>query len=471
MGRRASVLVIFLSVLLIISIALPAFAEVKFSWGPYLRIRNEYYKNMKDLADPDDGRGRDTANRIKIKTQLWGKADFDKDTSIYLRLANENLAYFYFEGTSGAHVDKSASKKGYHYDPNEIFVDNLYLDVKNVLGNPVDLRIGRQDLGGQYGEGFLITDGTAGDGGRSGYFNAIKASWKINKANTLDLIYINNPRDEEYLPLINRMGLTYAGSSLADKYMSQNLVATDEEGFVVYLKNKDVKNLNLEAYYMFKTEAKEGGSGVYFGEKTKLSTVGSYAKYSFAPYTLRTQLAYQFGDYGSEDRTGVGGYLYLDRDLKDIIKTWSPSVTLGGIYLSGQDRKTPENEGWDPLWSKYPWISDSYIFTLLGETGTNAYWTNLGAIRGIVNLKPTSKSGVMLAYTYMRAIETVPKSTALTGFTGTSKERGGLAQAKYSYKFNKNFDGYFLAEYFMPGSFYIGDDPSLLLRTELVMKF
>jgi len=53
-----------------------------------------------------------------------------------------------------------------------------------VLNLPIDFKIGRQDFLGQYGEGFLILDGTPGDGSRSFYFNAIKLTWKINSNNS-----------------------------------------------------------------------------------------------------------------------------------------------------------------------------------------------------------------------------------------------------------------------------------------------
>ena len=44
-------------------------------------------------------------------------------------------------------------------------------------------------------------------------------------------------------------------------------------------------------------------------------------------------------------------------------------------------------------------------------------------------------------------------------------------QAGLDYTFNKNVNGYILAEYFIPGDFYKVKDEALFLRTELQVKF
>lgn len=454
--------------LTVILISAPAFAEVNFSGGANLRIWHEYWRNFTDLADEvDTVTTQDNLNLFKIKTSLWGQADFDKNTSLYAKLSNENMAYTYFGGTSDAYPDKQPDKKGYHYNINEVFFENLYSDVRNFLDMPLDLRIGRQDLAGEYGEGFLIMDGTPRDGPRSVYFNAAKASWRVNDKNTVDILYINDPRTDQFLPVINRDKLVdYRNGYKMD---GQFLNRTDEQGYVLYLKNKAVKNLNLEGYYIFKRESQEDGIGPYSSEKTLLNTIGSFAAYNFAPYTLRAQLAGQWGSYGKEDRTGLGGYIYLDREIIEL-ERWSPKVTLGWLYLSGDDRKTNKQEGWDPLFSRWPLISELYLFTIASETAIPAYWTNLQCLRAQASFKPTVKSQVTLGYNYLRAVEAVP-SSAGSMFSGNSKDRGQLPQARFDYTLNKHTNVFFLAEYFIPGRFYANDDDAMLLRTGLEVAF
>ncbi|MCM8800880.1 MAG: alginate export family protein [Candidatus Omnitrophica bacterium] len=427
--------------------------------GVILRIRHEYWKNLFDMNNAS----LDNRNFFRFRPSLWAQTDFNKNMSLYLRLTNEFRAHIYFGGRSGTFPDKNANKKGYHFDINEVFFDNLYLDLKNVLGLPLDLCIGRQDLLG-YGEGFILMDGTPGDGGRSLYFNAAKATWWIDENNTLDLIYINNPRDEEFLPLINKFKFRDYRYPTRDPLL-QNLSTTDEQGGVIYLKNKAIKNLNLEAYYVYKYEAEEGGVGAQ-AEKCKLNTIGSFVKYSLAPWAIRAQIAGQFGDYGNEDRTGLGAYAYLDREFKEAI--YSPSATIGYIFLSGDKTTTSKNEGWDPIFSRWGWLSELYVYSMAIDTSISYYWTNLSVLRALLALKPTEASKLTLVYNHLWADE---KTTASAVRSGTSKDRGHLLQLRFDYPFNKNINGYILVEYFKPGDFYVEKDSALFLRTEANFKF
>ncbi|MFH0790196.1 MAG: alginate export family protein [Candidatus Omnitrophota bacterium] len=411
-------------------------------WGSYCRLRHEYWKDWKDM----DSAQLDNRNFFRVKSSLWGQLDYEKDLSLYAKLTNEFKPYTYWYQTA-------SRKKGYHFDINEVVFDNLYLDVKNLSDLPVDVRLGRQDFLGAYGEGFLITDGTPADGSRTFYFNAVKAAWRADDQNTLEFIYIRDPRDDIYLPAINE-----------DK-SPQGLNQTAEEAYVLYLKNKTVKDVDLEGYYIYKREDDDGGAG-YQAEKGIINTLGSFAKYNSGAWTLRTQLAYQFGDYGNNDRRGLGNYTFVEENFKQVL--WSPTLGIGFIYLSGDDKTTSKNEGWDPLFSRSPWISELYSLSMSAETGINAYWTNLEAWRASLVLNPMKKTRLSFWYNFFRADEQVAASTI---FSGEGKKRGHLTQAKIEYTFNKNVSTYFLAEYFIPSDFYKNDSQALFLRSELTLKF
>lgn len=125
MSRRYQIgLCILVFLCNILSFTTPASAEAKFSWGPYWRLRYEYWKNWKDM----DNSQRDNRNYFLLKTSLWGKVDFNVDTSLFAKFSNEFKAYTYFGGTTSLIPDKTDSKKGYHFDINEVIFDNLYLD-------------------------------------------------------------------------------------------------------------------------------------------------------------------------------------------------------------------------------------------------------------------------------------------------------------------------------------------------------
>ena len=79
-------------------------------------------------------------------------------------------------------------------------------------------------------------------------------------------------------------------------------------------------------------------------------------------------------------RRGLGGYFHLDR--KSGWRFPLPAqLTLGGIYLSGDDPATPRYEGWDAAFSRWPKWSDSLIYLQARETRV-ADWTNFISLYG-----------------------------------------------------------------------------------------
>lgn len=421
-----------------------ASAEVKFKAGVTERMRHEYWKNIFDINND----ALDNLNFFRFKTSLWGQADFTDDLGLYLKLTDEFRAYAY-------RGNNTTGNKDFHFDINEMVFDNLYLDAKNILGLPLDVRLGRQDFLGIYGEGFLIMDGTPQDGSRTFYFNAAKATWRPNEKNNLDFIYIRDPRDDIYLPVLNE-----------DK-APQALNTTDEEGYILYWKNKSLKDLALEGYYIYKREDDDGGRGLQ-GQKGIINTIGSYAKYSLAPWAFRGQLAWQFGDYGNNDRRGLGWYLFVDRAFKDA--RFSPTTSLGFVYLSGDKSGSSQCEAWDPVFSRWPWMSELYVSSMGTETGIAGYWTNLQLWRAELVLKTTEKTKLSLWYNFLRAVQ--PVAASANTFSGSGKDRGHLPQVRFDYAINKNVSTYFLAEYFVPGNFYVdARDGAVFLRSEVQVKF
>jgi hypothetical protein len=436
-----------LVVLVFFGFAVSSFAEGVFDYGVDLRLRQEYFDNAFDFND--DSLIFKDDNFFRIKASLWGRWNFSDDVSLFTKLTSEPKIAVYSSG-------KMANNHN-GWDE-ETFFDNLYLDVKNLFGAPLDLRLGRQDLLMTHGEGFVIMDGTPYDGSRSFYFNAARATWRINEKNSLDIIYVQNTAKDEYLPVINWQG--------------RNVVICDEKAFILYGKFKTTDALSLEPYYIYKVEDSHNRplvTGPVVPE-LRFNTVGNRAVYDFAPWRLRGELAYQFGKYsGSRDRDGIGGYVYLTRFFKDA--RFSPSLDVGYAYLSGEENYTTGDDGgWNPVFSKWPWISDLYLFAYSVERGEPAYWTNLQLWRAKLNMNLTEKTGLSLAYNYLRANE--PQTTGAP-FFGDGDERGQLAYAVLTQKFSKNINGSLYFEYFMPGDFYAptNRDDAMFLRWELQMKF
>ncbi|HOJ40895.1 MAG TPA: hypothetical protein PK644_10585, partial [bacterium] len=179
MGRRV---VLVLAAVSVLATAWPVRAaeNKKFDYGASLRLREEYFENIWDF-NAKSATFQSVENYFRLKASLWGKWNFTENISLFAKLTTEPDIYM----TTGPN---SPLSKGKNVNDNEGIFDNLYLDIKNVFGLPVDLRVGRQDFLFTYGEGFIILDGTPYDGSRTTYFNAARLTWKINEKNSLDLI-------------------------------------------------------------------------------------------------------------------------------------------------------------------------------------------------------------------------------------------------------------------------------------------
>jgi hypothetical protein len=426
--------------LLLLLAVIPCFSHAadttdnNFNTGIDLRLRYEIWDNVFDLNDHGS---KPIDDFFRMKASLWGKWDPVKELSLYYKVTGEPWYYV------GYH-------KGDRFVKDEVVLDNLYLDIKKPFDLPLNFRVGRQDFLFAYGEGFLIMDGTPGDGSRTFYFNAVKSSWQIADNNTLDLVYINDPK-YDFIP------------DLHDQHIALN--SSDEQGVVLYSKNKINDDFTFEPYYIWKQESAIDSTG----STLDLHTLGAHAVYNIDQWKLHGEFAHQFGQYNNGiDREANGGYMFVDYTFKDV--TWEPVATFGAVYLSGDNRNTKKIEEWDPLFSRWPWLSELYLLTWVSEKKAPGYWTNLQWYRSAVKLNFTKKTSLDIRYNYLRANELTNISGSI--FSNDGYERGHLPQVQLNHKFTNNLYGYILLEYFIPGDFYVaGSDNALFFRTELVMKF
>ena len=441
-----------------------AYAEPKYDYGADFRLRQEIWDNvvtLNTLALTGSGADR---NFLRLRTRLWGGVDFDTGIGAYLRLTNEAKWY----GLGPYRSFKTNPDKD-SIDPDELIVDNLYFNFKNVAGLPVDIKVGRQDFIGTYGEGFLLMDGTPGDGSRSFYFNAARANVKISQNFNFDLTYISDPKTDIYMP---SMHPAVTGTAFQFVDNKKVLTGSNEQAFLIYGRGK-TGGLTIEPYYIYKTEQPVDAGF----EKTqlKLNTVGGRVLYSVNSWNMGGELAYQFGDYADgRDRTGTGGYAFAGRKYDAV--TWKPEFELRYVYLSGDSKNSPDKtKTWDPLFSRNPYWNELIIYTLIPETAKYGgsipgYWTNMEILKVTAKLNFTPTTNLALTYQYLWA----PQST--TGlpaamFSNSGHSRGSLPTAILSHKFSKNVDGMLQFEYFVPGNFYsTASDNAIFFRWQLNIK-
>jgi len=419
-----------------------ASAEVKANWGAEFRLRQDYLESIMDLRT----QGRPDWDFFRLRSSLWGKVDLNEDMGAYLKLTNEAK---YYMGSYKPFETSDSTSDSNRFDADELVIDNLYFDYKNIVGLPIDIRSGRQNFLGAYGEGFLILDGTPGDGSRTAYFNAVKTTWRINNSNSVDLLYISDPKTDQYLPSL------YTAQSRSLSAYDDNkriLNASNEQAVVVYGKSKISDNLLLEPYYVYKEENPVG-----INPKLNLNTLGARAVVTVGEWKMRGEFAHQFGEYeNNRDRRGNGGYVFLGQKYEKV--TWKPEWELGYVYLSGDDPNTPQHEGWDPLFSRAPMWNEVYAYLFLPETIKDSgaipgYWTNLHLYIAGVKLALASTTNLAISYQYLRS-DQVTSGLNAAMFSNNSKERGQLATVILNHSFTKQIDCLLQVEYFVPGKFY-----------------
>ncbi len=457
MRKGLAVVLLVLGCIVFIS---AAYADVTFNYGASERIRQEIWDNLIDLKTLNPV-AKDF-NFFRFKTSLWGSADFNKDTSLFLKLTAE--PYYHF----GPYKPKKTNGGVTELDENEGVFDNLYIKANNAFGLPVDLKIGRQDfLMGEdmYGERFLLADGTPQDGSRTFYFNAAKAKWRINQDNSIDFVYITNQWQDRYLPTLR----SEIANSLTYYNGKKFLDTSDSQAFLVYGRTKPVDNLTLEPYYIWKREEK-GAIPAYSAPavipQLCLNTIGAHTVYTSAPWTFGGEFAYQFGKYAGDkasggyagqDRRGYGGYAFGKYKFANI--PFKPEFELRFVYLSGDDPSTGKNEDFDPLYSRQPYWNELLGYVMINEFIREAakvafYWSNSQLYMAKVNMGLSPDTNLSLSYQYWMANQPAQPIPSKAAMFGTGDERGHLPTLFLTHKFNKNIDAFFQYEYFIPGSFY-----------------
>lgn len=432
--------------------------------GASVRLRQEIWDNVIDLGTS----GQLDRNFFRLRIQLWDKVKFNDNLEAYIRITTEPK---YQIGSYKLPLDKNTNRK--RLDQDEVIIDNLYIDIKKPFDLPVSFRIGRQDFLGpdMYGEGFLIFEGTPGDGTRTFYFNAIKAKIDIAKGHSVDLVYVSDPKTDQYLPSLHP---AYYDKDIGGAYINhkKRLTASNEKGFWIYGRNKIFDGLNVEPYYIYK---KEDSYDVI--KESHINTFGIRAVFKISDFSLRGELAKQHGKYqDGTKRSGLGGYTFAGYEFKNC--PLNPYLEVGYVYLSGDKTNTKDkDEGFDPIFSRTTLWNELLTYTLIPETVSKGgpipgYWTNLEALVANLKFKPLKDMDIKLSYQHLWADEKtkITSGTYKNMFTNDGKNRGDLYAMIANYKFTKSLDGMLQIEYFEPGDFYKNATHATFIRCQLQYK-
>jgi hypothetical protein len=392
------------------------------------RFRFETWDNAVNLDDAAADGFAYTRNRTTLGLS-WQAA---KNVEILGKVTNEFRVYL--------------APKDRAFNGHELFFDNLYVKWTIRGHMPFTVTAGRQDL--NFGEGFVIADGTPGDGSRSYYFNALRVDAGLAKGHTLTAFAHATKATDRFLPVIHEL--------------PQALAEQPEKALALYYAGTFGKT-KLDAYAVRKTtDATEAwpvaGRTDTFG--TRL--VAPLAK----PLLVTVEGAVQAGTYGEAGRSAYGAIAHLDYDLKGTLPLFKTAV-VGGILLSGDRPETAGMEGWEPIFSRWPKWNESYIYTLTRESRPS-YWSNLTSLYASLALDLGARSDGLLMVQNLGAYRVQPGEFP----GGAGRERGLMLKGRLNYKINRFLSGRVIWEHLTPGSFYFeGASSYNWIQFEMIFRY
>jgi hypothetical protein len=410
------------------------------------RVRTEEWNNLLDFNYATD----DERRQMRYRSRMW----FQLTTAPVLfkaGLANE---------ITKKYALKPADVTADRFNSDETIFEFLYAQFPHLFTPGLTLTVGRQSV--QRGEGFVLWDGTPGDGSRSQYFNAVVASYERNR-NTVDVMGMIEPKRDRYLGIIHDQ----------HKYLSD----WDEQAFGAYYRNRQRQDIDLDGYYIYKKEIRDhlAATNALFQPDRQVNTAGARVVKRYADaLTVTAEFAGQWGHQHANAATDSpakairawGGFVYA---RKSFSTAWNPYVQAGYWALSGNDPNDTRHAGdFDPLFSRWPKWSELYLYALVPEHGV-AYWTNNQMVQLEAGFAPTKKLSLRTTFYEENAFHPYPKNAAIFG-SGT--HRGENYQGKAEYSFSPKAVAYVLYENFNPGSFYAhpGAD-AYLLQAQVIFTF
>jgi hypothetical protein len=413
--------------------AAPAQTEPTLKFYLWERIRQESWDNTMGLDDA----ATDSSAYLRLRTGLGAYWRPGQPWEIHLRLSNENRVYL------APKLDPRLKKD---YDVHEVFFDQLSVRWRGAGRRPLTVTAGRFDM--MLGEGFLVMDGGPLDGSRSAYFNGLRLDLSLGANETLSAFFVRQGRSDRLLPLVNDQ--------------RQAMAEQEEQGAGLYYAGRAGRT-GLEAYLLrkdaFAFAALPAGS---------VNVAGGRAVHPFSDrLSLTAEAALQLGKLGREKRRGLGGYFHLD--CKPGRRFPVPAqLTLGGVFLSGDDPDTPRCEAWDAAFSRWPKWSDSLIYLQARETRI-ADWVNFASLYAGAVFEPAERLKLHLTWHKLSAPERTAPSALLSG---AGRDRGWLAIVKAAYEVSKHLAGRLIWEYFRPGDFYrAGADSYHWIQFEMFFRF
>lgn len=422
------------------------------SLGADLRVRQEIFENAINLDDSDKS---DHRNFFRILARAWANLDLlppqddggHNHLSLFFRLATE----------------PRYSIKPHRTEWGEGVYDNLYLNWNRIMGAPVSVRIGRQDL--MYGRGFVVLDGTPFDGSRSIYMDGAKATVHLDDLNLdVDLLAFDNEGRQHRLVPINKATMPRSDR----KYFVNEFDSTLFGAYGIW---RPQPRQEVHGYFLSKRESPIPGMEAL--GRRKVHTLGTAAMGALENgLDYYGEVAYQWGTEQDVNRQGYGLNSELGYTLADAPMT--PRFHAAYQHLSGNSAgQSKTYKGWDPVFARWPQFSELFAYRAAAETRRPGHYTNLQRFTLGGRLKPPvpvlHETSVHADYSLLLANR---HEHGKSGQYRGKYVRGHLIATSLRARFTERLSGHLWFEYFMPSNYYhSAADDAYFARWELAFVF
>lgn len=438
------------------SAAEPLASRLQWHGGGDIRIRKDW---LSDLPSPD-GPSK-LQDYWRFRTRLSGRVEDPGRWSFNVRLTHEFFEY-----------RKPKNSRAYHW-PEELLVDNLYLEVKNLFDGRVDIRIGRQDV--TLGAGRLFQNGTPGDGPRTAFIDAIRITHRLSDRLKADYLGIYNSPHAD-LTIGRAHGVPdYFDGDRPLSTIESTAQGMYDAGLAAYFTFDYSEALRIEWYGVWRHEGdrkvgeerrKIGGRDVF--------TVGSRIVPRFTEtFSGELEGALQFGE--TEDGQNIFAHMLYGALKWDT--RWNASVNshlFAAVYLlSGDDDASDGRDtNWNPLWARYPQDNEIYTFRVNKAYGMG-YWTNFfyPHVGGSVSIAPGYSFRIRTGHAF------TAQADGLGG--GSGHKLGWLTEAEATFPIftspredkRGSLRGGLLCSAWKPGDYFTDNEWAYLARFELNLSF
>ena len=446
-----------------LALASVASAEVDFDAGADLRIREELFQNVPGLPGGGlllrDARGPFT-NHMRFRPRVWGEMKGTTERwgawRIYTRFTDEFR--WCPEPYRNAHVF-----------PDELILDNLFLEGKGLFDGFLDFKIGRQDLWGIYDHKMdhVFQDGTPGDGSRTTYADVASVTLHPTEESKLDLLALYNfdNCDIRWGTDAGRYALTGIDPA-ADPEM-------DDWGFGAIWDSNFGRAIPYRVFWVEKNTAAYHVGDVKH-PRTRRDTFGIALEPRLnEEWTVPLEVMAQVGENGEGDLLAAwSGYAGVE--WKSSRSGWRPFASATLRYMSGDENAAEEDGGhraWDPLWCRS--VCECELF-LYGSHYGVGWWSNMYYEKNTVGVEfgPHHKIETWIGPIFAAAQD------GMGGGDGMFK--GFLSVIRYDFPLmladrtkGERFEmfGHLYAEFFNPGDYYESEKPAFFFRWQIEFRF